>query len=216
MRKKYKKAHSLLKKLPPVFSNKDFALFTDIPIEQIQTYLYRWVKEGFIVPLGGKSGVYFKDEEAKNQYFAQAIHKVFPEAVLIGASVMNQENLTTQIPHCFNIAIRKRQFYPKIDETIIHLRKKSWYSLIRRKEYVKFGYQSLPFLVPEFALADMLKFRDGWVPDPDDIEFDEMDSDLFDRACKDLSLDPQIKDRFLNYYQEKPLTFRGGLIKTDS
>ncbi len=121
---------------------------------------------------------------------------MFPEAILIEASVMNQDCLTTQIPDYYTIAIRKRQFYPKIDETIIHLRKKSWYTLIQREKYVKFGNQSLFFVVPEFALADMLKFRDGWVPDLYDIEFDEMDAELFNMACKDLDLDPEIKNEF--------------------
>ena len=209
MTKKYKNAHELLKKLPPIFSNKEFVMFTKIPWQQAHTYLHRWSKKKLILPLGGKSGIYFKSEDDKDVHFAEGIARVFPEAVLIGVSVMNQECLTTQIPHRYNIAIKKRQAYCPIPGTIIGLRNQSWYDLIREKKYIKRLPDALPFLVPEFALADMLKFRDNWVPDPDDIEFDEMDESLFKRACHDIKLDPDVQNNFLDYYTEEMGRSRG-------
>jgi hypothetical protein len=43
----------------------------------------------------------------------------------------------------------------------------------------------VPLLDPAFAFADALKYRDGWVPEPDDIEFPEPeDAQRFLAACK--------------------------------
>jgi len=174
-------------------------MLTGIDANQIRVYLSRWVNNDLIIPLGGKTGIYFKGPEAKSNYFHVALQRLYPGLVVIGANVLHDTGLTTQIPHILNIAILTRRKHTKIDAVAVHMRGKKWYRLIAAEHYITHE-NDLPALIPEFALADMLKFRDGWVPDPDDIEFEDMDRRLFDKACDQLKLPARIKGDFVEYF----------------
>lgn len=170
---KYRSAKEVLDSLPQMFSNNDAMMITGIDASQIRVYLNRWVNNDLIVPLGGKSGIYFKDQGAKDRYLHVALQRTYPGLVVIGANVLHDNGLTTQIPHILHIAIPTRRKYTKIDGVDVYMRGKKWYQLIATEHYITHE-TDLPALIPEFALADMLAFRDGWVPDPDDIEFEDM------------------------------------------
>jgi hypothetical protein len=197
---KYRSAKEMLDSLPQMFSNNDVLMITGIDASQIRVYLNRWAKNDLIIPLGGKSGIYFKDQEAKDRYFHVALQRLYPGLVVIGANVLHDNGLTTQIPHILHIAIPTRRKYTKIDGVDVHMRGKRWYQLIVAEHYIS-QEADLPALIPEFALADMLTYRDGWVPDPDDIEFEDMDRGFFDKACDQLKLPPRIKQDFVEYFQ---------------
>jgi hypothetical protein len=196
---KYRSAKEILDSLPQMFSNKDAMMITGIDANQIRVYLSRWANNDLIIPLGGKTGIYFKDPEAKSNYFHVALQKIYPGLVVIGANVLHDTGLTTQIPHILNIAIPTRRKHTKIDAVAVYMRGKKWYRLIAAEHYIKHE-NDLPALTPEFALADMLKFRDGWVPDPDDIEFEDMDRGVFEKACDQLKLPALIKQDFVEYF----------------
>lgn len=199
---KYRSAKEVLDSLPQMFSNNDAMMLTGIEASQIRVYLNRWTNNDLIVPLGGKTGIYFKDQEAKSKYFHVALQRLYPGLVVIGANVLHDNGLTTQIPHILNIAIPTRRKYTKIDAVDVHMRGKKWYRLIAAEHYITHE-NDLPALIPEFALADMLKSRDGWVPDPDDIEFEDMDRELFDKACDQLKLPARIKQEFVEYFDDQ-------------
>jgi hypothetical protein len=196
---KYRSAKEILDKLPQMFSTKDAMMLSGIDVSQIRVYLSRWANNDLIIPLGGKTGIYFKDQEAKSNYFHVALQRLYPGLVVIGANVLHDNGLTTQIPHILNIAIPTRRKHTKIDAVAVYMRGKKWYRLIAAEHYIT-NENDLPTLIPEFALADMLKFRDGWVPDPDDIEFEDMDKGVFDKACDQLKLPARIKQDFVEYF----------------
>jgi hypothetical protein len=197
---KYRSAKEVLDSLPQMFSNNDAMMITGIDASQIRVYLNRWANNNLIVPLGGKSGIYFKGQEAKDRYFHVALQRLYLGLVVIGANVLHDNGLTTQIPHILDIAILTRRKYTKIDGVDVHMRGKKWFHLVAAEHYIMHE-TDLPALIPEFALADMLTYRDGWVPDPDDIEFEDMDRDLFDKACDQLKLPARIKQDFVGYFQ---------------
>jgi hypothetical protein len=199
---KYRSAKEVLDSLPQMFSNNDAIMITGIDASQIRVYLNRWTKNDLIVPLGGKSGIYFKDQEAKDRYLHVALQRLYPGMVVIGANVLHDNGLTTQIPHILQIAIPTRRKYTKIDGVAVHLRGKKWYQLVASESYATHE-NDFPALLPEFALADMLKFRDGWVPDPDDVDFEDMNRALFDKSCEHLKLSAGIKQEFLEYFDHQ-------------
>ena len=185
--------HKIIDSLPPMFSHIHLNVLLGKDVKKTHVYLSRWTRAGWIIPMGGKTGIYFKDENAKSQMFELAITKVFPEAVLIGPTVMSNNNLTSQFSYNCNIAVRPRRSYPNIPEVNIFPRSKGWYTLIRNRGYVDLYNNACSTLKPEVALADMLKYQDSWATlAPDDLELDEMDKNLFFRACKDLNADTAI------------------------
>jgi len=193
--RKYRRSIDLIAKLPPLFSTRDVYMIAGVEPKSTKTYLNRWVKDGYLLPFGGRTGLYFKGAEAKEKYYLLAIQKTYPGAVLADVNVLHDEGLTTQIPRVYNIVIPKRRKYPKIDDVVIHQRGKKWYDLVLNRSYLVHQKQ-MPTLIPEFALADMLKYKDGWVPDPDDIEVDELDYDLFVQACADLKTPLSLCEKF--------------------
>jgi hypothetical protein len=198
-----RKTHEFFDQLPPVFTHTHLnALLRKEG--KTHTYLHRWSKSGWISPLGGKTGIYFKSQ-VKDEYFEDALAGLFPEAVLIGPSVMANNNLTTQLARVPNIAIRWRRSYPKPDGVHIFLRPKKWHLFIRQHNFFEPSTEGLPSITPEFALADMLKYKDSWITlAPDDIDLEEIDSDLFIHACDGLDVDLDARDLFLDQLSAGP------------
>jgi hypothetical protein len=92
----------------------------------------------------------------------------------------------THIPRRSDVAVLRRRTFPAVKGVVRHPRNIFWYGLLHSRLERTEG-QAVPRLDPAFALADALQCRDGWVPEPDDVEFPEAeDAQRFLRAYKTL------------------------------
>ena len=185
-----------LRALPPVFRSSDLALRFGWSRHEAGEYLRRWKQRDLVKQTGPRAGVYFNlisDASAPQTHLVEAIATLFPSAVVVGASVLHEAGWITQIPRQLDVAVLRRRTFPAVEGVVLHPRNIFWYRLVHgRLEHTE--GQGIPRLDPAFALADALKYRDGWVPEPDDVEFPQAeDAQRFLRACKTLrvALDPE-------------------------
>jgi len=198
MNKSQRRASAIerLRALPPVFRGSDLSLRFGWSTHEAGEYLRRWKQRDLVQPAGPRAGVYFNlisETSAPETHLEEAIATLFPSAVVVGASVLHEAGWTTQIPRQSDVAVLRRRTFPALKGIVLHPRSIFWYRLVHSRLERTQG-QGVPRLDPAFALADALKYRDGWVPEPDDIEFTQTeDAQRFLRACKTLrvALDPE-------------------------
>ena len=184
-----------LRALPPVFRGSDLSLRFGWSTHEAGEYLRRWKRRELVKPAGPRAGVYFNlisEASAPETHLEEAVVMLFPSAVVVGASVLHEAGWITQIPRQLDVAVLRRRTFPAIKGVVPHPRNIFWYRLVHSRLERTEG-RDVPRLDPPFALADALKCRDGWVPEPDDVEFPEAkDAQRFLRACKTLrmALDP--------------------------
>jgi len=126
-----------------------------------------------VLPAGPRAGVYFNliaEQASPQTRFEQAIAMLFPSAVVVGASALHEAGWISQIPRQLDVAVLRRRTFPALNGVALHPRSIVWYRLVQQW-LERIAGQALPRLDPAFALADALKYGDGWVPDRDDVEF---------------------------------------------
>jgi len=174
-----------LRELPEVFTLGTASSMFGWDGKTASHYIARWKKQGFVSSLGERTSVHFnlfKNPEAAEERLLDAVKFLFPGAVVTGASALHFAGVTTQIPRSIEIAIPTRPSYPKIPGIEITTRPRAWFSKMK-DHLVRDGI--LPRLSAEYALADDWQ-RDGWRPDPDDIEWDEIQTDIARTAFTEL------------------------------
>ena len=144
--------------------------------------LTRWRRQGLAEPAG--AGVWFNlvaDPDAPRRRHYEAIGRMFPAAVVIGATVLHDAGWTTQAPQVVSIAIPRSRITRELVIVEPCPRPAIWFRRI--EPWLQTGIYPLPSLMPAAALADALCYRPGWQPDPDDIEFGSLDdARLFRKA----------------------------------
>jgi hypothetical protein len=193
MNKSQRRASAIerLRALPPVFRSSDLSLRFGWSTHEAGEYLRRWKRRDLVKPTGPRAGVYFNlisQASAAETHLEEAIATLFPSAVVVGAAVLHQAGWITQIPRQLDVAVLRRRTFPAVKGVVLHPRSIFWYRLVHSRLERTEG-QGVPRLDPAFALADALKYRDGWVPEADDVEFPEAeDAPRFLRACKTLKV----------------------------
>ena len=175
-----------LRALPPVFRGRDLSLRFGWSTHEAGEYLRRWKQRDLVKPAGPRAGVYFNliaETSAPETHLEEAIATLFPSAVVVGASVLHEAGWITQIPRQLDVAVLRRRTFPAVTGVVPHPRTMFWYRLVHSR--LDTEGRGVPRLDPAFALADALKYRDGWIPEPDDVEFPQAeDAQRFLRACQ--------------------------------
>ncbi len=174
-----------LQQLPSVFSLNQAVRRLGMDRHVLSVYLARLERAEWVRKAGPRSGIYYnllRDPQAHQKHLVEAIRLAYPSAVLYGASVLHSAGWTTQIPRAIHIAVMSRPSYPKIDGVEFYRRPRSWFlrhgeDILKHPDFASYG---LPALSPGVCLTDMRRYRDGWVPDPDDIEDPSVYEDLVD------------------------------------
>lgn len=187
---RHQNAFKRLQSLPPVINARTLELHFGWKPGQAALYLNRWRKGGYVEPLGPQVGIYFNkviDPNARSNHRLLAVSQAFPSAVVSGASSIHREGLTTQIPRDLTLAVLRRGSYPQVNEVKLLGRPKSWFAIVSPVLHSEEPLSRVPAPV---ALADMLVYRDSWMPPPDDLYLDGWDdADLatFKTALVDIS-----------------------------
>ena len=167
-------AVSRLRQLPAVFHVQDLAtVFCWSPV-RASSLLTRWKRQTLVTPAG--IGVWLNlivDGEGPNTRLYQAIARMFPAAVVIGATVLHDSGWTTQIPHRAAIAVPGRCAAVRLPNIEVCTRPRPWFRKI--EPFLVQDEYPIPSLSPAAALADALCYTPGWRPDPDDIELEDID-----------------------------------------
>ena len=170
-----------LKELPEVFTLATAARLLACDSRRASTYIGRWKEAGLVSSLGPRAGVHFnllKDPGAAVTYRMAAIAHLLPGAVIGGASAVHAAGWTTQFPRRTELLVPDRRTVPAIHGAEVATRPLSWFR--RARDWILPG-GDVPNLDPAFALADCVG-RGTWRPDPDDIEWDEIDPGHLKRA----------------------------------
>ena len=181
-----------LRSLPPVFRAGDLSLRFGWSSDEAAQYLLRWKRRDFVKATGPRSGVYFnllRESSSPDTRREEVIATLLPSALVAGGTALYEAGWTTQIPSRLETVALRRRTYPKLNGVAVYPRGAGWYRLAH--DWLQFpeDKQHLPRIDAAFALADALKFQDGWVPDPDDVEFATAQDQLrFLKACEVLKV----------------------------
>ncbi|KKN90428.1 hypothetical protein LCGC14_0227970 [marine sediment metagenome] len=168
-----KSAIERLRELPDVFTLNTAAALLKLEPGNASTYIARWKESGLVSSLGPRTGVHFnllKNPLADKELRMEAIAYLFPGAVIGGVSAVHAAGWTTQFPRQTEIMIPKRRSFPAVEDAAISMRPLPW--MRAAKNWVS-QEGVVPWLNPAFALADCID-QNIWRPDPDDIEWDEV------------------------------------------
>lgn len=171
--------------LPEVFTLSAAASLLGCEANIASNYLARWKKMGLVTPLGPRAAVYFnllRDREGPKTRQLEAVACLFPGAMIGGVSAIHAAGWTTQIPSLLEVFVIERRTQPKLEGFETHARSLSWFKLARNWLDDR---APLPYLDPAFALADAVR-HELWRPDPDEIEWDQVDVASLDRAFQSL------------------------------
>ena len=174
-------AHKRLRDLPEAFTTKTLAAHLGGDEKLASVYLFRWRKEGLISSIGPRAGLHFnliRNPNAAEDLRMEAIAYLFPGAMIAGVSAVHAFGWTTQIPRSLEILSPSRRSFPEIDGCTIAARSLTWFRTAR-SHIARTG--PVPTVAPAFALADLWA-AGGWRPDPDDIEWDLVDSAALESA----------------------------------
>jgi hypothetical protein len=163
-----------LRGLPEVFTLNTAASHLGCSTKQASTYINRWGESGLTSSLGPRTGMHFnllRNPNAASELRMDAIGYLFPGAMVGGVSAVHAAGWTTQFPRKTEIIIPKRRSFPSIDEAEVSCRPLKW---IKEARNWTVSEGPVPYLNPAFALADCVA-NDVWTPDPDDIEWEEVD-----------------------------------------
>ena len=183
-----KSAIDRLRELPEVFTLNTAAALLRLGPGNASTYIARWKESGLVSSLGPRTGVHFnllKNPSADKDLRMEAIAYLFPGAVIGGVSAVHAAGWTTQFPRQTEIMIPKRRSFPAVDDAVISMRPLSW--MRAAKNWVA-TEGAVPWLNPAFALADCID-QNIWCPDPDDIEWDEVNASELRRAFHQFNIE---------------------------
>lgn len=183
---------SVLTTLPFVFHLADLTVWRGWEPQVARSRIYRWIKAGLVVPLGGPSDVYANLTISRYPDWEMGIRMVMPTAVVTGLEVLRRAGWITQIPYLPTVTVNGHQRSYQVSRFSMTVQTPAWFDLmspgIRDGEAV-----ALPFLAPAWALADII-FHEGWQRcgiDPDDIYWDQVtktDKRDWIRACHALRM----------------------------
>ncbi len=195
-------AYERLQALPNWFSLRSAELYTGLDLKTLRTHIYRWQKKGLITPLGPKAGVYInrvREPDISANTRAEAIQHIYPEAVVMGATVLHAQGWITQIPNRLHLAILDKQTERKLDGIELHWRSKRWFTQtadqMASDDDAAVG-AGIRELMPAAALADLIK-RDALPVDWDDLDFDEEDHEAILEMAKRFHTVDKIDDNDL-------------------
>jgi hypothetical protein len=177
-----------LRELPEVFSLGMACTLFGMTRGMASTYIARWKEAGLVASLGEKTGMHFnllRDPDGPQTRRLDAIAYLLPGSRIIGASALHAAGWTTQIPRSLEIAAPPRRSYPAIPDVEIARRPRDWFAGPGRR-IARAG--SVPILDPATALADAW-VSGSWRPDPDELEWDEIDRDAVCRAFSTFGMD---------------------------
>lgn len=188
MTKSRTSAFEHLKELPEVFTVTTTSSLLGCTRGMASTYISRWRDAELISSLGPRAGVHFnllKNPQAAEEHRMEAISYLFPGAMIGGVSAIHAAGWTTQFPRKTEIFIPTRRSFPSVDDAEIIPRPLSW--IKKAKSWIG-ANGAVPYLDPAFALADCVQ-SGIWSPDPDDIEWDEVDITALSDAFRLLGVD---------------------------
>lgn len=136
-----------------------------------------WARAGMLKPAGPRTGIYYnlvRDNRGAEAHLGALLVRQYATPVIIGASALHHHGWTTQMPRVLEVAVpvtRRRRRFLQIDGAIVVPRPLSWYRKIAG--HLSDGSYGLRVLDPQYALADAYRYKDVWVPDPDDIDLSD-------------------------------------------
>jgi hypothetical protein len=211
MSKIYRSAHDLLQQLPPVLSVRDLERMAQTTSQTAANYISRFLDRGLLKPVGPNGKVYFNlvvDRKADVNRREEAAFLLFPSAIVSSLTVLHDEGVITQIPSSLHVAVLSRRSYPKLDNIEVHPRPAGWFRKMR-DGHVLPGHPSredhpgrLPRLTPEAAFVDALKYGDGWISEPDDVDLENLDWQKIDQLAVLLRMDKKVLAPFREVFQE--------------
>jgi hypothetical protein len=173
-------ALSRLKDLPEAFTFAGFCKLSHFSNNAASVCLRRWKEKGLIEPAGERAKIYFNKLRAPQIDSAMRVAALlfeYPSAILCGESVLHAAGWITQIPAQLSVAVLSRPSYVSLHGFDIRGRPLSWFRKIHllmdlAAEKRVYGLRALS---PALALADLYADRDGWRPDPDDLDVPDQD-----------------------------------------
>lgn len=186
--RKTRSAYERLRELPAVMSSLHLVVGGEIDEKAASVMLNRWSRAGMIEPVGPRTGYYYnlvRDPAGAGRHLADALLAVHPSAVAIGATVLHDDGVTTQIPRVLQVAVPKARSHRQVDGVQLCDRPAAWYQAVRPFLRCSSG---LPSLTPELAIADGYRHADSWRPDPDDIEIEMLDVDKLEAGLGALGM----------------------------
>ena len=169
-----------LRELPEAFTFAGFCKLNRFSNNAASVCLRRWKEKGLIEPAGARAKIYFnklRSPQVDSTLRVAALLFEYPSAILCGESVLHAAGWITQIPAQLSVAVLSRPSYVSLRLFDIRGRPLSWFQKIHplldlAAEKRVYGLRALP---PALALADLYADRDGWHPDPDDLDIPDHD-----------------------------------------
>jgi hypothetical protein len=190
-------SNSLLRltKIPSTFGlhdlTKEGTLGESLQRENAKKFVSRMLKLGVIQPAGKRAGVYYnlvRDPSAAQNERLVAVSRLFPEAIVIGISVLHAYGWVTQIPHTIDVAISSsRRTVPEVNGVCLRRRNAKWFSQQQAADAILRTGESpfyLDSLTPRAALEDVRKNSDIWQPDDDDLSIPDDDEEHIERIYR--------------------------------
>lgn len=170
-------AFERMRQLPPVFSLQDLCRIHGMDVDGAKVWVKRMRKRSMVRFAGPRTSYYYNIAlypDAPRDHLLDVVASMYPDAVVVGARVLNAYQWITQIPNDYDIAVAPRRSYAAIDGVVLHVRPRTWYraqqaaGAILREGESPFQIDSL---TPAAALKDIHDHPDGrmWTPDPDDL-----------------------------------------------
>ncbi len=200
MGKSNQSAIARLRQLPYVFDLRDLRTTFELGKGIDRVLVSRWRDASLIEPVGPNAGLYYnlvRDPDGAKQRIGEAIRRRFPAAVVIGSSAIHAGGWTTQIPRRISVAVPSESYGAQMTGVRLLNRSRTWYARIQpglhlteeemidriglrataaaTDPMIRIGMDGLPTLHPAWALADQLRYKDDWVPDPDDLDNQAVD-----------------------------------------
>jgi len=166
-----------LSRLPALFSLSDLCRLHGMSVESAKLWVTRMARLDKVKFVGPRTGYYFNSLIFPNAHInnlLDAVHAIYPSAIVIGANVLHAYGWITQIPQIYDVAIISQKSLATIYGVTLHMRPRSWYieqqrnnAVLRQGE----SHFSIDSLTPAAALNDLRahKHTHIWVPDPDDL-----------------------------------------------
>lgn len=187
-----------LAKLPSVFRVADLAEAGVGDRNSANVYINRWMRYKLIATIAPYSGIYFKvlhDDRATERCRRSALLALYPEAVLVGHSVLHGNGWTTQPCRRIQLAVLPRKSHKEMNspgefrqlgDFDLFAVEEEWFKLMEpwvvppapyrhdNPEITTYGYKAL---LPAAAFVECLSNMRGKNTislDPDDYDFDEL------------------------------------------
>ena len=154
-------------------------------------FVLRMTAQGAVKLAGPRTGCYFNlvaDRDGPQNRVFEVVQILYPDAVVVGASVLHAYGWITQIPRKLIVAVGdRRRSLASIDGVEILQRPRDWFHRQQSQQAIlRLGESPFPLdsLTPRAALDDVLAVRDSWSPDEDDLSLPEDEEEGVIRAVR--------------------------------